>query len=517
MPPPDLVRIRCALLSTFDKRGLVPFATALYGWGISLVSSGGTARHLRKAGLAVHDVSSVTNSPELLGGRVKTLHPNVHGGILYRRGDPQDEADLSSLGIQAIDMVVVNLYPFGLAAAQDDVTDATAAENIDIGGPAMARAAAKNFAYVAAVSSPADYDAVLSELNSNGGALTLETRRGLALVTFARTGAYDRRITRYLAGTREPLPRTYDMHVPLGQVLRYGENPHQAAAFYGDLDAACEQLHGKALSYNNLADADAALALIAEFRHAPPTVAILKHTNPCGVASADSLEEAYAGAFATDTMSPFGGIVVMNRPCTLAAAEAISRIFTEIIIAPAFEADALTFLKKKKHRRLLRAAGMPRQPWEARHVLGGVLCQERDAPLGKSLADPLQCATRRKPTAAEMRDLDFAWRVTKHVKSNAIVYAKAQRTLGIGAGQMSRIDASEIAVRKARKSGLDLTGSVVASDAFFPFADGLLAAIESGARAAVQPGGSVRDEEVIAAANEHDIAMVFTGRRHFRH
>ncbi len=516
-PVPDLVPVRRALLSTYDKRGLADFATTLHTLGISLVSSGGTARHLRAAGLPVEDVSSVTGFPEILNGRVKTLHPKVHGGLLLRRGDMQDEAECSALGISPVDMVVVNLYPFSDAATQEGVTDATAVENIDIGGPAMARAAAKNFAHVAAVTSPSDYAAVSEELKNNHGALPLAMRRRLALTTFEHTANYDRAVAQYLASPTGALPAAYDVRLPLGSAMRYGENPHQAAAFYGDLATACEQLHGKALSYNNLLDADAALALIAEFRHAASTVAILKHTNPCGVASADTLEEAYASAFATDTMSPFGGIVVMNRPCTLVVAEAINKVFTEIIIAPDFEGDALSFLKKKKNRRLVRAADTLRRRWEARHLLGGVLCQERDGPLEDGLAASLQCVTRRAPTKMELSDLDFAWRVVKHVKSNAIVYVKGLRTLGVGAGQMSRIDASEIAVLKARKSGLDLSGSVVASDAFFPFADGLLAATQAGACAAVQPGGSVRDSEVIAAANNHDVAMIFTGKRHFRH
>ena len=517
IPFPDHVPVRRTLLSTYDKTGLARFAAALQALDIELISSGGTARHLRAAGLRVQEVSTVTGFPEILGGRVKTLHPRVHGGILYRRGDPKDEAELMAENIGPVDMVVVNLYPFAQAVAQPGSTDAIAAENIDIGGPAMARAAAKNFAYVAAVSRPSAYDAVLSELQKNGGTLSLATRRSLAQATFEQTASYDRAVSRYLARAPGTLPAAYDWHLPRSHALRYGENPHQAAAFYGDLGAAVQQLHGKALSYNNLIDTDAALLLIAEFAHAPPAVAILKHTNPCGVAIADSLESAYARAFATDTMSPFGGIVVMNRCCTLAAASAINEVFTEIIIAPGFEEDALHFLKKKRNRRLLKAGAPAKDGLEARHTLGGVLCQTRDLPLEQALAPQLQCVTKRQPTSSELQDIDFAWRVAKHVKSNAIVYARGQRTLGIGAGQMSRIDASEIAVMKAHKSGLDLQGSVVASDAFFPFADGLQAAADAGARAAVQPGGSVRDEAVISAANARNMTMVFTGKRHFRH
>jgi len=448
---------------------------------------------------------------------VKTLHPHIHGGILSRRGDALDDTDLAQLSIRPIDMVVVNLYPFEQAVSAEGVTDATASENIDIGGPAMLRAAAKNWAYVAAVSAPSDYTTVLRELRGTGGTLSMDTRRALALATFRRTAEYDRAIAHYLQKDEHALPETYAVALPRDRTLRYGENPHQSAAFYGDLAVSCEQLHGKALSYNNLLDTDAALALITEFAHVAPTVAILKHTNPCGVATADSLEEAYTQALATDTRSPFGGIVVMNRPCTLAVAKAINRIFTEVVIAPDFDADALALLTKKRNRRLLRATGQPARTLEARSLLSGILCQECDSPLGADFSKRLRCVTKRFPTSAELADLDFAWRVAKHVKSNAIVYAGAQRTLGIGAGQMSRIDSSEIAVRKAHQSGLDLTGSVVASDAFFPFADGLVAAADAGARAVVQPGGSVRDAEVIAAADQRDIAMVFTGKRHFRH
>ena len=516
-PPVDLVPVRQALLSTYDKTDLVAFASTLHAMGISLLSSGGTAAHLRERGLPVKEVSTLTGFPEILGGRVKTLHPNVHGGLLLRRQDPQDEADCAALGIIPIDMVVINLYPFTEAASRKDATDAVAAENIDIGGPAMARAAAKNFFHVAAVTSPADYAAVSAELENNHGALSLSTRRRLALATFERTSGYDRAIAQYLAGRNGALPAAYDVRLPVGSTLRYGENPHQAAAFYGDWEAFCQPLHGKALSYNNLLDTDAALGLIGEFAHAPPTVAILKHTNPCGVASAATLEAAYEKALATDTVSPFGGIVAMNRPCNLTVARAINKIFTEIIIAPDFEADALELLKRKRNRRLVRATGASRSLMEARHLLGGVLCQERDLALQDGFDDDLRCVTRRQPTASELENLKFAWRVTKHVKSNAIVYAGDTRTLGIGAGQMSRIDASEVALMKAAKSGLDLRGSVVASDAFFPFADGLEAAARAGARAVVQPGGSIRDAEVIAAADTHDIAMIFTGRRHFRH
>ncbi|QXD14860.1 bifunctional phosphoribosylaminoimidazolecarboxamide formyltransferase/IMP cyclohydrolase [Rhodocaloribacter litoris] len=523
-PPDDLQPIRRALLSVYDKTGLVDFARRLHGHGIELLSTGGTARVLREAGLPVRDVSELTGYPEILDGRVKSLHPAVHGGLLARRNDPDDQAELAGHGIQPIDLVVVNLYPFEAATAGDDVSDAVAVEHIDIGGPAMVRAAAKNFFFVGVVTSPEDYAAVAGELEAHGGRLSLATRRRLAHRAFAHTAAYDRAVAAYFARTAAdpaPLPATLSLTLPRAQVLRYGENPHQAAALYGDPTPFFEQLHGKDLSFNNLLDLNAALLLIDEFAGAPPTCAILKHTNPCGVATAETLAQAYVRAFATDRQSPFGGIVVVNRPLDRATAEAIDAVFTEIIIAPDFETDVLDFLRQKKNRRLIRRRAPARHDagLDVRSVLGGLLVQERDPVLEapEALRGRCRVVTERAPTETEWRDLDFAWRVVKHVKSNAIVYARDRATLGIGAGQMSRIDASEIAVLKGRKSGLDFTGAVVASDAFFPFADGLLEAVRQGVRAVIQPGGSIRDEEVIAAANAHDVAMVFTGKRHFRH
>ncbi len=513
-PPPDRMRPRRALLSTFDKQGLAPFAAALAIRGVKLVSSGGTARYLRAQGLQVIDVAELTGFPEILGGRVKTLHPSVHGAILARRGTEGDEEDLETHSITPIDLVVVNLYPFEEAVARPGVTDAVAAENIDIGGPAMVRAAAKNFAYVAVVTSPDDYGPLIEELDVSGGTLSLATRRTLAHAAFMRTATYDQAIASYLQGNHESLPTVLNVQAALSETLRYGENPHQQAAFYGHLEARIEKLHGKALSYNNLIDLDAALSLIDEFEEDDPTVAILKHTNPCGVATATTLEEAWDGALATDQQSPFGGIVIMNRPCTMAAARAIDPIFTELIIAPAFEAGVLDWLMRKKNRRLVRRKPLGEPRLQMRSVLGGLLCQESDPP---AVSDTFHPVTDRAPSDDELQDLTFAWRVAKHVKSNAIVFAKDRRTLGIGAGQMSRIDASEIAVSKGQKSGRDFNGCVVASDAFFPFADGLVAAADSGACAAVQPGGSVRDNEVIRAANARNMAMVFTGKRHFRH
>ncbi len=527
--PADRYPVQRALLSVSDKAGLVPFAQRLAALGVELVSTGGTARALREAGLSVKDVAEVTGSPELLDGRVKTLHPRVHGGILARRTDPDDLAALEEHGIKPFDLVVVNLYPFGEATAREGVTDAEAAENVDIGGPTMVRAAAKNFFFVGVVTAPEQYDAVADELEAHGSQLSMATRRRLARAAFAHTAVYDAAITEYLdreeeadvgAHGRVPLPETLKISLPKAQGLRYGENPHQAAALYGHPERHFQQKHGKALSFNNLLDLSAALGLIREFDGAPPTVAILKHTNPCGVGMADDLEEAYRRAFATDRQSPFGGIVAVNRPLDRATAQAIDGVFTEIVIVPGFDDGVLDFLRQKKNRRLIETVpGAPATTLDVRTAVGGLLVQEPDASLPDAGAFRAACtvATEREPTDAEWADLDLAWRVCKHVKSNAIVYAKGGATVGIGAGQMSRIDASEVAVMKGRKSGLDFAGSAVASDAFFPFADGLLAAADAGATAAVQPGGSVRDDEVVAAADERGLAMVFTGRRHFRH
>ena len=525
-PPPDQVKVRRALLSVFDKTGLVDFARKLAEHGVALVSSGGTARKLQEAGLEVQEVGDLTGFPEILGGRVKTLHPKVHGGLLARRTDTEDMAELAEHHIEPFDLVVVNLYPFEQTIAKEGVTEAEAVENIDIGGPGMVRAAAKNFAFVGVVTSPEDYDAIAEEFASNDGCLSMATRRRLAHTAFEHTATYDRTIADYFAGkdseaSGEVLPDLFSIHLPRAQSLRYGENPHQQAALYGDPSPFFEKLHGKDLSFNNLIDLTAAINLIDEFRDDTPTCAILKHTNPCGVAVAEDLETAYHNAFATDRQSPFGGIVVVNRALDRATAEAIDAIFTEIIIAPAFEDGVLDFLMQKKNRRLIRQTAPARKAdrLDIRTVLGGLLVQERDPvlPAPQTLRDQIEVVTDRAPTDAEWRDLDFAWRVCKHVKSNAIVYARDGATLGIGAGQMSRIDSSEIAVAKGKKSELDFTNTVVASDAFFPFADGLLAAADSGARAAIQPGGSIRDDEVIAAANERNLAMVFTGKRHFRH
>lgn len=524
--PDDLQPIRRALISVYDKSGLVEFARHLDRHGVQLISTGGTARSLAEAGLPVTEVSNLTGFPEILDGRVKTLHPAVHGGLLARRTDPEDLTALEDHGIEPIDLVVVNLYPFAEVTARPDVGDAEAIENVDIGGPTMIRAAAKNFFFVAAVTSPDQYERVVGELDRNEGRLTMATRRDLARRAFEQTANYDRAIATYFAASdnEDPaaeMPPVLSLKLSRAQTLRYGENPHQKAALYGSADTFYEQLHGKELSFNNIIDMSAALQLIDEFEDREPTCAILKHTNPCGVATADALVDAYRAAFATDTQSPFGGIVVVNRQLDLATAQEIDEIFTEIIIAPAFDDDVLELLKKKQNRRLIRirSGASGDQSLDVRSVIGGMLVQDRDPqlPTFDEARSNWKIASKRPPSESEWRDLDFAWRIVKHVKSNSIVYAKGGATIGIGAGQMSRVDSSEIAVIKGKKSGLDFQGSVVASDAFFPFADGLVAAAQNGARAVVQPGGSVRDEEVIAAADEHGLAMVFTGMRHFRH
>ncbi len=531
-PPADRYTVRRALLSVSDKAGLAEFAMRLHGLGIELLSTGGTAQTIREAGIPVKDVAEVTGSPELLGGRVKTLHPNIHAGILARRTDEDDLSQLEEHGIGLIDLVVVNLYPFADAVANANLTDALAAENIDIGGPTMVRASAKNWFFVGVVTDPTQYEAIAEELETNDGSLGMITRHQLARAAFGHTAEYDAAITAYLTGEFVEIGRgpvlqggvastDFAIQLPRAQSLRYGENPHQQAALYGDPSAFYEKLHGKALSFNNLIDLSAALRLIAEFEEAPPTVAILKHTNPCGVGTAASLEAAYQKALATDRQSPFGGIVVVNQPLDLSTAKAIDAVFTEIIIAPGYGDGVLDFLMEKQNRRLIKSLASARNDAapDVRSVVGGMLVQDADAMLASpiSLRVGWAVATDRQPSESEWADLDFAWRVCKHVKSNAIVYAKDDATLGIGAGQMSRIDSSEIALAKGAKSGLGFSGCVVASDAFFPFADGLLAAADAGATAAIQPGGSVRDDEVIAAANERGMTMVFTGERHFRH
>jgi phosphoribosylaminoimidazolecarboxamide formyltransferase/IMP cyclohydrolase len=516
-----MAKIQRALLSVSDKTGLIPLAQSLLAAGVQLISTGGTAKALRDAGLAVMELSAYTGFPEMMDGRVKTLHPKIHGGLLFIRGNAQHEAAAKTNGIEPIDLVVVNLYPFEQTVAKPGVKLHEAIENIDIGGPSMLRSAAKNHDSVTVVVDPADYAEVGRQI-SESGEVTLETRRKLAAKVFARTAQYDAAIATHLAKEFEPatvaLPASLTIQAPRVQVLRYGENPHQAAALYGRFSDYFQQLHGKELSYNNILDLTAAASLIAEFEDEPPTLAILKHMNPCGVGQGAELREAWDKAFTTDKQAPFGGIIAVNQPLDLPCAEAIAEIFSEVIIAPDFSAEALTLLQKKKSLRLLKVLKSPlaAQARDIRSVgADSFLLQERD--LKTTGAGDLKIVTKRQPTAAELQAMLFGWRIVKHVKSNAILYAAADRTLGVGAGQMSRVDASRIAVWKAGEAKLPLKGSVVCSDAFFPFPDGLIAAAEAGATAAIQPGGSVRDAEVIAAADERNLVMAFTGTRHFRH
>ena len=515
-------KIQRALLSVSDKNGLVPFAQALAGAGVELLSTGGTAKALRENGLTVTDISAYTGFPEMLDGRVKTLHPKVHAGLLYLRGNAAHQTAVARHGIKPIDLVVVNLYPFEKTVAKPNVSLEEAIENIDIGGPSMLRSAAKNHQSVTVLLDPSDYPAVAQQIKETGNT-TLELRRKLAAKVFARTAAYDAAIAAHLSQAfatipSSPLPASLLIQAPLIQSLRYGENPHQMAALYGQFHDFFQQLHGKELSYNNILDLTAAASLMDEFTDDPASLAILKHTNPCGVGQAANLREAWEKAFATDRQAPFGGIIAVNRPLDLPCAEAIAEIFSEVIVAPDFTPEALAVLQKKKNLRLIKTlkSSLSSQPWDLRSVgANSFLLQQRDrnitAPSG------LKIVTRRQPTESELKAMFFGWRIVKHVKSNAIVYAAADRTLGIGAGQMSRVDASRVAAWKAKEAGLSLKGSAVCSDAFFPFPDGLIAAAEAGASAAIQPGGSMRDAEVIAAADERDIAMAFTGVRHFRH
>jgi phosphoribosylaminoimidazolecarboxamide formyltransferase/IMP cyclohydrolase len=527
----DLRRIGRALLSVSDKTGLIDLARALAARGVELVSTGGTAKAIKDAGLKVIDVAELTGSPEMMDGRVMTLHPKVHGGLLGIRDNAEHQAAMRTHGIRAIDLLVVNLYPFEATvergAGYDDCI-----ENIDIGGPAMIRAAAKNHADVAVVVDADDYAAVLADLDAHDGATTLKLRQRLAAKAYARTAAYDAAISNWFAATlKDDAPTYRAFGGKLAEALRYGENPHQSAAFYRTPNkrfgvATATQLQGKQLSYNNINDTDAAYECIAEFDPARTAACVIvKHANPCGVAEGASLVEAYRRALACDTTSAFGGIVAFNRPLDAETARAVVEIFTEVIIAPAASDDAVAIVAGKKNLRLLIAGGTP-DPRErgltVKSVAGGLLVQTRDNAVVDDMT--LRTVTKRAPTEAELRDLRFAFRVAKHVKSNTIIYAKDRATVGIGAGQMSRVDSARIAARKAQDAAAELKlaapmtkGSVVASDAFFPFADGLLVAIEAGATAVIQPGGSMRDDEVIKAADDHGIAMVMTGTRHFRH
>lgn len=521
--------IERALISVYDKTGVVEFARELASHAIEIVSTGGTARLLREAGIAVRDVADLTGWPEMLGGRVKTLHPKVHGGILFQRGKAEDRKQAAEHKIVPIDLVVVNLYPFSTTAAKPGVTAEELIENIDIGGPAMVRSAAKNFQSVGVVTDPADYAAVAAELLEKRE-LSLRTRLELSRKAYARTARYDGEIATELErlaadgsvtiGLLEKLPERIHVALERRQAMRYGENPHQAAALYVPAGrpaaglAGAKQLQGKELSYNNLVDLDAAWALAADFRDA--AVAIIKHNNPCGAAEQGSLREAYVKALACDPVSAFGGVMAFNRPLDAATAEEVAKLFVECIVAPGYEPAALEAFVAKKNLRLLEIAreAAPEE-LELKRISGGVLVQEPDR---HELADAdLKVATERAPTDAERRALLFGWKVAKHVKSNAIVFAREGQTVGVGAGQMSRVDSVKIAVIKAAAAGLSLAGSVVASDAYFPFPDGVEEAGKAGATAVIQPGGSVRDADVIAAANRMGMAMVFTGVRHFRH
>jgi phosphoribosylaminoimidazolecarboxamide formyltransferase / IMP cyclohydrolase len=507
------MKISRALLSVSDKTGIVEFAEGLAAEGVEILSTGGTARALTDAGIAVTEVSSYTGSPEILDGRVKTLHPMVHGGLLYLRDEESHVRQAETHGIKPIDLVAVNLYPFESTIAREGVTLDEAIENIDIGGPSMLRSAAKNHRSVTVAVDPGDYPAILEEMTTNSGSTSLSLRERLAIKAFTVTAAYDRAIAAYLNGEQET-SAAFRLEYPLEQRLRYGENPHQNAELYGDFGSHFEKLQGKELSYNNILDIAAATSLIAEF--ALPTVAILKHTNPCGVGRDPDLKAAWDKAFATDKQAPFGGVIICNRPLTTALARAVCEIFSEVIIAPDYEPEARALLARKKNLRLMKLLKTPAsQGRDVRSVLGALLVQDTDSAGAGELEHKVVSA--RPPTKDEIDAMEFGWKIVKHVKSNAIVYASKDRTLGIGAGQMSRVDASRIAVWKAGEAGLSLKGSAVCSDAFFPFADGLVAAAEAGATAAIQPGGSVRDAEVVAAADEHEIAMVFTGTRHFRH
>ncbi len=527
---PDLTPVKRALLSVSDKTGLVDLGKALAGHGVELLSTGGTAKTLRDAGLDVKDVAEVTGFPEMMDGRVKTLHPVVHGGLLALRDNEDHVAAMNKHGIGDIDLVVVNLYPFEETVAKGAAYDEVI-ENIDIGGPAMIRSAAKNHGFVNVVVDTEDYAAVIEEMAANKGQTTYKLRQRLAQTAYARTAAYDTAVSTWMAEQVGPTPRRRTFGGTLAQTLRYGENPHQSAAFYTDGSnrpgvATAQQHQGKELSYNNINDTDAAFELVSEF--APengPACAVIKHANPCGVATGETMIEAYTRAFDCDRTSAFGGIIALNQTLDGATADAISGIFTEVVIAPDADVDAIEIFARKKNLRLLTTSGLAdptKAQLTARQVSGGWLVQDKD--VGRITADDLKVVTKRSPSEQELSDMLFAWTVAKHVKSNAIIYVKDGATVGVGAGQMSRVDSTRIAARKAQDMAETMglpapltQGSVVASDAFFPFADGLITAAEAGATALIQPGGSMRDDEVIAAADAAGLAMVFTNMRHFRH
>jgi phosphoribosylaminoimidazolecarboxamide formyltransferase/IMP cyclohydrolase len=515
MLTPDTHKIKRALISVSDKDGIVEFSKELESLGIEIFSTGGTQKALADAGVAVKSISELTGFPEIMDGRVKTLHPKIHAGLLAVLDNETHLTQMQEHGLESIDLLIVNLYPFEQALEKNLHHDEMI-ENIDIGGPGMLRAAAKNYLWTAPIVNPERYAAILAYLKETGS-IPEEYRLKLAADVFTHTAYYDSLISGYIRNkTDDPRPDKFAQPMKLTQHLRYGENPQQYAGLYGDFNKIFKQLHGKELSYNNILDIDAASKLILEFDET--ALAIIKHTNPCGVATADTLVEAYHKAFATDTVSPFGGIIAVNRTVDKATAEAVHSLFTELIIAPEFTAEALEILTKKKDRRLILANyELLRESlsFDIKSVAGGFLLQQSDTKLIDE--NSLKVVTQKQPSPAEYKALMFAWKVCKHVKSNAIVYTSDDRTLGIGAGQMSRVDSARIAVEKAKMMNLDLKGSVVASDAFFPFADGVMQAVEAGAIAVIQPGGSVRDEEVIKAADDNNISMMFTGMRHFRH
>ena len=515
------MKIQRALISVSDKTGLIPFAKRLNDLGVEILSTGGTAKAISDEGIPVIEISDYTNAPEMFDGRLKTIHPKVHGGLLYRRDHPDDPKQAEKNDIPPIDLLVVNLYPFEKTIAKEDVELEEAIENIDIGGPAMLRAASKNYKSVTVITDINDYDVVADEMEESDGETSLKTRERLAIKVFLRTGSYDQTIGKFLNKSQET-DSGYSVSLPLASELRYGENPHQGASLYGNFGDYFKRLQGKDLSYTNVLDIAAAAQLVSEFLR--PTVAILKHTNPCGVGCAEDgegLREAWEKAFETDKQAPFGGVIVCNRPLDEALARVIAEIFTDIIIAPDFDSEARAILQKKKSLRLIKVAdefftNAINDP-VMRSAPGGLLVMDADPKVLGLDGIEEKVKTKRPPSVDEIEAMKFGWRVCKHVKSNAIVFSSKDRTLGIGAGQMSRVDSCRIAIWKAGEAGLSLKGSSVASDAMFPFADGLISAVEAGASSCIQPGGSIRDEEVIAAADDRDVSMVFTGHRHFLH
>ena len=504
------MKVKHALLSVSDKTDLLPLAQALIQNNIELIATGGTAEFLKKEGIFSTEVSDLTGFPEILDGRVKTLHPQIHAALLFNREKPEHQRQIQKHHIEPIDLVIVNLYPFEKISRDPKNNFTHAIENIDIGGVSLLRSGAKNFQNVIVISDPADYPELLQQLQNSP---TLDFRKKMAIKAFRLTSHYDTTIANYFNPESNQFPpEIFQFNFLSKHPLRYGENPHQKAAFYGDFSSFFTQLQGKELSYNNLLDTQSAIRLIQDFPS--PTTAILKHSNPCGVGSGKTLQQAWEKAYATDTQSPFGGIIIFNRSVDVKIAEQLNQIFCEVILAPQFENEARTLFERKKNLRLLQLTDSIVFPsWEFRSLLAGALCQESDFPAKLET----KVVTKRQPTPEEREALTFGWNVVKHVKSNAIVYAAADRTLGIGAGQMSRVDASKIAVLKAKESGLSLKNSIIASDAFFPFPDGVIAAAEAGATAVIQPGGSIRDTEIIETCNQHNLAMVFTEQRHFRH